>query len=1317
MPGKVKVKIIAGRNLPVMDRSADTTDAYVEIKMANITHKTDVCRKSLNPQWQEEWHRFEVDDTELQDEPLQIRLMDYDVYSANDAIGKVYIDLNPLLHNSIDSADIIPPSSTSSKVRAPMLGGAATYGGWFPVYDTMHGIRGEVQVIVKIELFSDTNKFRDSSHGIKFFCTAGVPSGLHALFIHGFVEELILTEDPEYEWLDKIRTPRATNEARQTLFFKLSGEVKRRVGLKALEMGANAVIGYRLRFDLEGESGIVARGIGTAVTLVSQLDASPGTTLDDSFEPVPVLLGPLKGCSSCSCLLRPSSSALSMSTLSLIKPQPPHLLIIPPTPTGSAGVSPTSPINPHPVAPGSGSPYRRQPSYGEAISAIDLVSLHLPAPQNRPKANPRSLKGLARSLRIALSKRFSKRSVTELPKFEVAYPERFDRRHRRSSSDPFSASPVPRLLRGGLTSVLEESSPQSVRLRSVQSESCLSPQSSDTSSIEFILLPSESASSVDSLASSASSASELALADALRPTDPSLPSLHSPTAAARGAPHRPSVVRSMSSNSVATSTPPPRNSVTGSCPSRLPFPSAAPGANTGSDSADNSFMDDEQHRLGQSNGSNTLSPSRIPNNMQRRSSDSDLSITPKGNSFGSTSGGGSGNNMRQFHRHSLPRPILNQESSIDLLEYPFLTLNKYPCGFIARFGGMVCARSVKLLERNTEEPESRDLWWHELRMEVRSHARALACNVVLGYREESTINDDVCILSASGTAAVVNMQHRDGHRISCRKFKSNKSSKKEPSENSNVSEENDEGKEDKSSKILIENVSKSRRLKTNITDGHSNQIPPHCTLCHVPYSLVNSPMPVNAIRCAVCKKGKVPDVLLTTVEPPEEAMITGRGCLVQVQVCRSKKDAKGEHNAKEISDSLPFLEYDMYSAIINKLRVKGMNSVFNLRVSVTVGDRLIVGIATGTALFLTPMPAPPIPKLIASKTNNSRLSLTEVQKRLQDACRNNREIYGVVPNQEKDANSGSESEESDEDLPALELASGNKDACIIEVDDGEDMNAVNLLIESTVPKGFEVVNTETIPGLAGYEVVSSLQMFTQVWRARVNPCQNSSYSASLNKHIRRLQQSLYFKLRKMVPCGLLRLRFKVELPDADEIQITILGMAIGLGKIAQPLKGSTKSKTSRKEETDMIFKLDEEVATIATPPASKESKKQPFYLGYTNLLKNSHEPPTGRYGVDITPLNFVPGAKIEEYLGNLNFFFIRESNSIREIGGYCNFVHGFINELLAIVRAHITALGGNAMVSYYMNEFTLLSAAHKNQGQCLIQVGGDAVRVSYSGDK
>ena len=51
MPGKVKVKILAGRNLPVMDRSSNTTDAYVELKLGNCTQKTDVFRKSLNPIW------------------------------------------------------------------------------------------------------------------------------------------------------------------------------------------------------------------------------------------------------------------------------------------------------------------------------------------------------------------------------------------------------------------------------------------------------------------------------------------------------------------------------------------------------------------------------------------------------------------------------------------------------------------------------------------------------------------------------------------------------------------------------------------------------------------------------------------------------------------------------------------------------------------------------------------------------------------------------------------------------------------------------------------------------------------------------------------------------------------------------------------------------------------------------------------------------------------------------------------------------------------------------------------------------------------
>lgn len=90
-------------------------------------------------------------------------------------------------------------------------------------------------------------------------------------------------------------------------------------------------------------------------------------------------------------------------------------------------------------------------------------------------------------------------------------------------------------------------------------------------------------------------------------------------------------------------------------------------------------------------------------------------------------------------------PAIGKSSNsegMDMLEYPFLTMTKYPPGLILHIGATVAARSVKLLERvpNPDEPEIRDSWWTELRMEIRSHARSLGCNVVLAYSELTTIS-------------------------------------------------------------------------------------------------------------------------------------------------------------------------------------------------------------------------------------------------------------------------------------------------------------------------------------------------------------------------------------------------------------------------------------------------------------------------------------------------------------------------------------------------------------------------------------------------
>lgn len=61
-----------------------------------------------------------------------------------------------------------------------------------------------------------------------------------------------------------------------------TGELQRKIGVKTLEVGGNAVIGYRQRFDLEGESGIVVRGIGTCVRLVTGPSLVQLPLLDDS---------------------------------------------------------------------------------------------------------------------------------------------------------------------------------------------------------------------------------------------------------------------------------------------------------------------------------------------------------------------------------------------------------------------------------------------------------------------------------------------------------------------------------------------------------------------------------------------------------------------------------------------------------------------------------------------------------------------------------------------------------------------------------------------------------------------------------------------------------------------------------------------------------------------------------------------------------------------------------------------------------------------------------------------------------------------------
>lgn len=303
MPSTVKVRVKAARNLPLMDHPAGSAgisaanlafgnfnfrNPYVVVSLGghvNLTDqeeesgqekqkrysaKTKVVRRSVNPVWDEEF-RFDVsNDTLLQDEPLIFKVCDSDTLSADESIGLVYVDLNPVLTQTAFEDDNQIEESISD-------GQAGTLGGWMPIYDTLGGVRGELEVLVKLNFIGDVNPFRDSSAGVQLFPFSRLDpaSGLTVSHVYGFVEELVVADDPEFEWTNEnpnnsttdFRKSKLSHETRQTLLYLLDAAVRRKMCKNVLARGGNAVLGYHQSFDVEGDSGIVARTYGTCVRL------------------------------------------------------------------------------------------------------------------------------------------------------------------------------------------------------------------------------------------------------------------------------------------------------------------------------------------------------------------------------------------------------------------------------------------------------------------------------------------------------------------------------------------------------------------------------------------------------------------------------------------------------------------------------------------------------------------------------------------------------------------------------------------------------------------------------------------------------------------------------------------------------------------------------------------------------------------------------------------------------------------------------------------------------------------------------------------
>nr|XP_048682746.1 C2 domain-containing protein 5 isoform X20 [Caretta caretta] len=679
----------------------------------------------------------------------------------------------------------------------------------------------------------------------------------------------------------------------------------------------------------------------------------------------------------------------------------------------------------------------------------------------------------------------------------------------------------------------------------------------------------------------------------------------------------------------------------------------------------------------------SFSPSKSYS-RQSSSSDTDLSLTPK-TGMGSGSAGKEGGPFKALLRQQT-------QTALEQREFPFFTLTAFPPGFLVHVGGVVSARSVKLLDRihNPDEPETRDAWWAEIRQEIKSHAKALGCHAVVGYSESTSICEEVCILSASGTAAVLNPRFlQDGTMEGC--------------------------------------------LEQRIEETS----PPGCGFCHIPYDELNMPFPAHLTYCYNCRKQKVPDVLFTTVDLPAEAMVIGKGCLIQARLCRLKKKAQAEANATSISNLLPFMEYEVHTQLMNKLKLKGMNALFGLRIQITVGENMLMGLASATGVYLTALP-PPGGIQIAGKTPNDgtyEQHISHMQKKINDTIAKNKELYEINPPEIPEEIIGSpfpeprqrsrllrsQSESSDE-VMELDLSHGKKDAFVLEIDDTDAMEDVHsLLTDVPPPPGFYSCNTEIMPGINNW--TSDIQMFTSVRVSRLSNINltNQTLNKNFNDLCENLLKSLYFKLRSMIPCCLCHVNFTVALPEDEVIQVTVTAVAITFDK-NQALQTSkvpaekTLQRASTDNEEQLQFPLELCSDPLVSQPfspakAASLDKASPLAEGH---LRHRSVPSCTNSTVSVvkmTPLSFIPGAKITKYLGIINMFFIRETTSLREEGGVSGFLHAFIAEVFAMVRAHVAALGGNAVVSYIMKQCVFMENPNKNQAQCLINVSGDAVIV------
>lgn len=430
-----------------------------------------------------------------------------------------------------------------------------------------------------------------------------------------------------------------------------------------------------------------------------------------------------------------------------------------------------------------------------------------------------------------------------------------------------------------------------------------------------------------------------------------------------------------------------------------------------------------------------------------------------------------------------------------------------------------------------------------------------------------------------------------------------------------------------------------------------------------------------------------------------------------------------------------------------------MNAVFGLKIQISIGENIMTAIATGTAFYVKSLPSPPALKVFRTLevVDEEDQFLLETQRKLMKKSEMNRQRIEEsllqaqaesVPDVPDEFSDGNSSDEEDGDLNVPSRL--QQKAMVIEIDDEQDEDLI-LFLDDSWSDEFQLCNID-LPTDASQAKYSHFQMVTMVKQHLIDPTHHPNRQLAMI--FKSIYQELAFQMSFMSPCIVTGVSYSIQIPKINCVQVSMTAMVYG-NMICESIEETAEESTEQVLEQvtplypelprmasipSQTLPLGAETSFIADPDDGSSFENddelcESDILDEEEINDSSYNPrasakPSHREThfepIELTPLSSVPNATNRRFLGRISLHFIKETNlvyeSIAGVSGIGEFVHVFMMEMLAVVKAHVVCLGGNAVVGFNLDQVHFTESL-KNQGYALVSVSGDVMEVSYDADR